>query len=46
MRTWTDIGIALPYGATGEVWTTYPQCSASHHKSRDACLAVNVDKGI
>jgi putative DNA primase/helicase len=45
MRAWHDIGIALPYGATGEVRTTCPQCSPSRLKSRVACLAVNADKG-
>jgi len=45
MRTWYDIGITIPYGATGEVRTLCPQCSASRHKSRVPCLAVSIDKG-
>ncbi len=45
MGAWTDVDIAIPYGATGEVRTTCPQCSPSRRKSRDACLAVNVDAG-
>ena len=28
MRTWHDIGIVLPYGATGEVRTTCPRCAS------------------
>src|SRR5216683_8293797 len=45
MRLWADVGIELPYGASGEVRTTCPQCSASRRKNQDRCLAVNVDKG-
>jgi putative DNA primase/helicase len=45
MRIWADIGIDLPYGATGEMRLPCPQCSPSRRKSHDACLAVNVDKG-
>ena len=45
MHTWANIGISLPYGATGECRIPCPQCSASRRKSRVACLAVNVDKG-
>jgi putative DNA primase/helicase len=45
VHTWADVGIALPDGAIGEVRTTCPQCSPSRHKSRIACLAVNVAIG-
>jgi putative DNA primase/helicase len=45
MRTWANVGIELPYGATGEVRLTCPQCSPSRRKSHDACLAVNTEKG-
>lgn len=45
MRTWADVGIALPYGATGEVRITCPQCSPSRRKNHVACLAVNVNTG-
>ena len=45
MLTLSDFGVALPYGATGEVRTTCPQCSPSRRKSRDACLAVNAGAG-
>ena len=45
IRTWYDVGITIPDGATGEVRTLCPQCSASRHKSRVPCLAVSIDKG-
>jgi|SoiMethySBSTD1v2_1073268.scaffolds.fasta_scaffold240775_2 putative DNA primase/helicase len=45
MRLWTDVGIELPYGASGEVRLTCPRCSPSRRKSYVRCLAVNVDKG-
>ena len=45
MSTWADIGIAIPYGTTGEVRTTCPQCSESRRKSKDRCLAVNINQG-
>jgi putative DNA primase/helicase len=45
MRTWADVGIELPHGATGEVRLTCPECSPSRRKSREACLAVHTEKG-
>jgi hypothetical protein len=45
MRTWDKFDITIPYGATGEVRTTCPQCSPSRRKSRVSCLAVNIEKG-
>lgn len=45
MSTWANFGIEIPYGATGELRMPCPQCSASRRKNRDACLAVNADKG-
>ena len=45
MWIWADVGIKLPYGTTGEWRTTCPQCSPTRRKSRETCLAVNVDKG-
>lgn len=38
-------GIEIPWGATGEVRTTCPECSADRKKSRDRCLAVNANEG-
>ena len=46
MRTWADVGIAIPYGATGEVRTSCPQCSAARGRERDACLSIHVEQGI
>ncbi len=45
MRDWSDFGIKIPYGSTGELRMPCPQCSASRRKNHDTCLAVNVDKG-
>jgi putative DNA primase/helicase len=46
MRTWHDVGIALHYGATGKVRTICPQCSHTRDKPRDACLSIDVDRGL
>jgi hypothetical protein len=45
-RTFADVGIDVPYGATGEVRTPCPRCSASRRKSRDRCLAIHMEKGL
>jgi hypothetical protein len=45
MGGWMDIGIEIPYGASGEVRLACPQCSASRRKSSEPCLSVNIDKG-
>ena len=44
-QDWQQHGIEVPYGATGEVRVTCPECSPTRHKTHDRCLAVNVDKG-
>ena len=41
----TDYGINIEPGATGEHRTTCPQCSKDRRKQNDRCLAVNADKG-
>src|SRR5262245_31291468 len=46
MATYTDFGIALPLGATGECRTTCPRCSPSRRKSYDQCLAVHASEGV
>ncbi|MBK6743611.1 MAG: toprim domain-containing protein [Hydrogenophilales bacterium] len=46
MKTFQDFGIDLKPGATGEVKTTCPKCSASRKKKRYPCLNVNVDEGV
>lgn len=45
-RTFAEFGIHLTAGASGEVRTTCPQCSASRRKSQDPCMAVNADEGV
>lgn len=46
MKTFTDYGISIPHGRTGEVQTTCPQCSESRRKKNAKCLSVNVDDGV
>jgi twinkle protein len=36
--------INIPYGSTGEVQTTCPQCSSQRKKKHVKCLSVNTDK--
>jgi len=45
-RTFEEVGIAVPPGASGEIRTLCPNCSDSRKKSRDPCLAVNVTEGL
>ncbi|QSV44420.1 toprim domain-containing protein [Geobacter benzoatilyticus] len=45
-KDWTDFGITIPQGKTGEVATTCPQCSPHRKKQNVKCLSVNVDKGV
>ena len=40
------LGIPAPATAHGEVRTTCPQCSDTRRKSRERCLAVNLDDGV
>lgn len=46
--TWDDLGIDLPYGATGQVRTICPQCTphrkTSNQRRKD--LSVNVDEQV
>jgi twinkle protein len=48
MKTWADVGIELPHGAsTGEVATVCPKCSSERRKNpRAKCLSANVTEGI
>lgn len=46
MKTFADFSIELRAGASGEVKTTCPRCSASRKKSRYPCLNVNIDQGV
>lgn len=43
-KNFQDYGIELPAGATGEVYTTCPQCSSERKKKHARCLGVNVDR--
>lgn len=45
MKTWRDFGIDLPFGVSGEVDTTCPQCSGRSKKHNARCLSVNVEAG-
>ena len=44
-KTFSDFGIQLPAGASGEVDVTCPECSATRKKKHARCLSVNVEKG-
>jgi twinkle protein len=46
MKTFADFGIDLKVGATGEIKTTCPKCSASRKKKRYPCLNVNTHEGV
>lgn len=45
MLTFPEVGIDLPAGAAGEIRVQCPSCSGERRKSREKCLAVNVEKG-
>ena len=45
VMNFSDYGIQIPAGATGEIRTTCPECSPKRQKSTEKCLAVNIDKG-
>lgn len=46
MSTFSDFGITIPPGATGEVRTTCPRCSHTRKKKTDKCLGINVAEGV
>lgn len=46
MKTFADMGIAIPPGASGEISLTCPKCSHTRDKSTVPCMSVNVDKGL
>jgi twinkle protein len=45
-QTFSEVGINLPPYASGEIRTTCPECSAKRRKSKDPCLAVNINDGV
>lgn len=46
MRTWSDIGISIPEGRTGEVYLHCPKCSRDRKKQNVRCLSANTDEGV
>ncbi len=44
-KTWADLGVEIPAGATGECRTKCPSCSEGRKKKMDLCFAVNIDIG-
>jgi twinkle protein len=44
-KSFSDFGINVPSGTSGEVDTTCPQCSPHRKKKTARCLSVNLDKG-
>jgi putative DNA primase/helicase len=45
-QSWSDLNITIPHGATGELRTTCPQCSAGRHDRNGKSLSVNLREGI
>jgi len=43
-KMFSDFGIEIPSGSTGEIRTTCPECSPHRKKSSEKCLAVNTEK--
>lgn len=46
MKLFSDFGIKIPVGRSGEVQTTCPQCSQTRKKKNAPCLSVNTDEGV
>jgi twinkle protein len=46
VKTWGEVGIEIPAGATGEVYTTCPKCSHERKKKNAKCLSANVAEGV
>lgn len=44
MKTWSDLGIDLSMGATGQQRTLCPACSAARKNAKEKCLSVNADE--
>uniref|UniRef100_A0A6M3LH19 Putative DNA topoisomerase-primase n=1 Tax=viral metagenome TaxID=1070528 RepID=A0A6M3LH19_9ZZZZ len=45
-ETYQDYGINLPINATGQHYTTCPDCSHIRKKSNDPCLGIDADRQI
>lgn len=47
MKSWAELGISIPPGASGEIRTLCPECSSKRQKnSKDKCLAVNLTENV
>ena len=46
MKSYSDYGISIPSGSSGEIKTTCPQCSESRKKKHLKVLNVNLDKNV
>lgn len=46
MKSYSDYGISIPSGSSGEIKTTCPQCSDSRKKKHLKVLNVNLDKNV
>ena len=45
-RTWADVGLYPPPGATGDIRLPCPHCAAARGRERDTCLSVHLERGI
>lgn len=46
MKTWSDFGIEVRPGATGNHATTCPQCSPHRKNAKAKCLSANIEDGV
>jgi len=46
MKSFSDYGINIPSTASGEFYTTCPECSSKRKKRKAKCLSVNIEKGV
>ena len=46
MKTYSDFGLQVPDTATGEFYTTCPECSPTRKKKNVKCLSVNIEKQV
>jgi len=46
LKDYKDFGIEIRGSATGEVYTTCPECSHTRKKRKAKCLSVNTDKQV
>lgn len=46
MKQFSDFGIDVPPGRTGEVATTCPKCSPHRKNAKAKCLSVNIEKAV